>query len=176
MIEIGVVNEPSAGFTAPNAKRLEDMGFDYLLTPDTQNLSSDPYGQLSLAAAATKTIKLGTGVTNPITRDVAVTASALATLQIESNGRAVCGIGRGDSSAAHIGKKQATGEQLAFYANSIRTYIAGGTVDRDGTASAMRWIKPGEVPPVPIDIACTCLLYTSPSPRDRTRSRMPSSA
>ena len=24
--------------------------------------------------------------------------------------------------------------------------------------------------------ACTCLLYTSPSPRDRTRSRMPSSA
>ena len=25
-------------------------------------------------------------------------------------------------------------------------------------------------------IASTCLLYTSPSPRDRTRSRMPSSA
>ena len=24
--------------------------------------------------------------------------------------------------------------------------------------------------------ACSCLLYTSPSPRDRTRSRMPSSA
>ena len=27
-----------------------------------------------------------------------------------------------------------------------------------------------------IDILCSCLLYTSPSPRDRTRSRMPSSA
>ena len=26
------------------------------------------------------------------------------------------------------------------------------------------------------DIGATCLLYTSPSPRDRTRSRMPSSA
>ena len=26
------------------------------------------------------------------------------------------------------------------------------------------------------DINCNCLLYTSPSPRDRTRSRMPSSA
>ena len=25
-------------------------------------------------------------------------------------------------------------------------------------------------------VAYTCLLYTSPSPRDRTRSRMPSSA
>ena len=28
----------------------------------------------------------------------------------------------------------------------------------------------------PVVDACTCLLYTSPSPRDRTRSRMPSSA
>ena len=27
-----------------------------------------------------------------------------------------------------------------------------------------------------IPVALTCLLYTSPSPRDRTRSRMPSSA
>ena len=27
-----------------------------------------------------------------------------------------------------------------------------------------------------IETNCTCLLYTSPSPRDRTRSRMPSSA
>ena len=27
-----------------------------------------------------------------------------------------------------------------------------------------------------VDEATTCLLYTSPSPRDRTRSRMPSSA
>ena len=27
-----------------------------------------------------------------------------------------------------------------------------------------------------IDNSCICLLYTSPSPRDRTRSRMPSSA
>ena len=28
----------------------------------------------------------------------------------------------------------------------------------------------------PVDVASVCLLYTSPSPRDRTRSRMPSSA
>ena len=28
----------------------------------------------------------------------------------------------------------------------------------------------------PIDLNSACLLYTSPSPRDRTRSRMPSSA
>ena len=27
-----------------------------------------------------------------------------------------------------------------------------------------------------VPVTCACLLYTSPSPRDRTRSRMPSSA
>ena len=32
------------------------------------------------------------------------------------------------------------------------------------------------VPPAALDEAYRCLLYTSPSPRDRTRSRMPSSA
>ena len=33
-----------------------------------------------------------------------------------------------------------------------------------------------EVVKVPVGINMLCLLYTSPSPRDRTRSRMPSSA
>ena len=32
------------------------------------------------------------------------------------------------------------------------------------------------VAPAGVDKPNTCLLYTSPSPRDRTRSRMPSSA
>ena len=38
----------------------------------------------------------------------------------------------------------------------------GGLPDRDGN--------------VTLDACIICLLYTSPSPRDRTRSRMPSSA
>ena len=35
--------------------------------------------------------------------------------------------------------------------------------------------KSGQLREIPL-VALTCLLYTSPSPRDRTRSRMPSSA
>ena len=31
-------------------------------------------------------------------------------------------------------------------------------------------------PEIPVDIYELCLLYTSPSPRDRQKSRMPSSA
>ena len=38
-----------------------------------------------------------------------------------------------------------------------------------GTAPLGGW-------PIAVDEQKACLLYTSPSPRDRTRSRMPSSA
>ena len=55
-------------------------------------------------------------------------------------------------------------------------------------STARHWVaskKPGSIVNIVADIwrgmpgiahTCACLLYTSPSPRDRTRSRMPSSA
>ena len=137
--EFGLVMEASPGYTARLAAEIEAMGFDYLLCPDTQNLAPDPYGQLSLAAQATTTLKLGTGVTNPVTRDPAVTATAVATLQQESGGRAICVIGRGDSSAEHIGIRNATTRQLREGVGLIRSYMRGETIDRNGKESALRW-------------------------------------
>ena len=49
-----------------------------------------------------------------------------------------------------------------------------GEIARRGVIDVLRkGVKDG---PVSIDLFYGCLLYTSPSPRDRTRSRMPSSA
>ena len=155
MREIGIVMEVSPGHTANLAVIIEDMGFDILLCPDTQNLSPEPYGQLSLAAASTTRLKLGTGVTNPLTRDAAVTASAIATLQLESGGRCICGIGRGDSSLAHIGRSNATTAQLKAYIEQVRAYSTGRTVQRGEQSSKLRWLDPDAVVPVPIDVACT---------------------
>lgn len=153
--EFGIVMEASAGYTEMLAREIEAMGFDYLLCPDTQNLAPDPYGQLALASASTDQLHLGTGVTNPVTRDAAVTATALMTLQQESDGRAICVIGRGDSSAAHIGVRNATTRQLREYVETVRAYMRGETVMRGETESALRWLKGEDVAPVPIDIACT---------------------
>ena len=54
-----------------------------------------------------------------------------------------------------------------------------GDVDTSTTVpnsgDLLEWNGTNWVPINPIDVI-TCLLYTSPSPRDRTRSRMPSSA
>jgi 5,10-methylenetetrahydromethanopterin reductase len=153
--EFGLVMEPAPGFTARLAVEVEAMGFDALLCPDTQCLAADPWSQLALAAARTQRIRLSTGVTNPYTRDSSVTASILATLQMESGGRARCAIGRGDSSAAHIGKRQATTAELRRYVEQVRAYLQGDEVTRDTATSRLRWIAPGELPKVPLDIAAT---------------------
>jgi len=153
--EFGVVMEASPGYTGELAAEIEAMGFDYLLCPDTQNLAPDPYGQLSLAAAQTSALRLGTGVTNPVTRDPAVTATAIATLQQQSKGRAICVIGRGDSSAEHIGIKNATTRQLREGVELIQAYMRGETIDRNGKDSALRWLKGENVPAAPVDIAAT---------------------
>ena len=155
MTEFGIVMEASPGYTARLATEIEAMGFDVLLCPDTQNLSPDPFAQLALAAQTTTRLKLGTGVTNPVTRDVAVTATALATLQAESHGRVICGIGRGDSSAAHIGIRNGTTTQLRTFVQRLQAYTRGETIDRNGTASKLRWLDSVSVAPVVVDIACT---------------------
>ena len=154
-MEFGAVMEPSPGYTAPLAAEIEALGFDILLCPDTQNLSPDPIGQLSLASQTTTTLTLGTGVTNPITRDAAVMACALGTLDIESGGRAICGIGRGDSSAAHIGVRSSTTTELRRYIESFRAYVNGEEVERNGKRSKLRWLEGQAARSIAIDVACT---------------------
>jgi 5,10-methylenetetrahydromethanopterin reductase len=93
------------GTAARAAERAEALGWDGLTFTDSQHLAGDPYSALCLAAAATRKLGLATGVTHPGTRHPAVTASAIATVQVESGGRAVLGIGRGDSALAYLGRK-----------------------------------------------------------------------
>ena len=107
----------------------EDAGFDGLLFFDTQNLAPEVYVSLAAAANVTTTLKLGTGVTNPMTRHAAVTASAMATLQTISDGRAYLGIGRGDSSLAHLGYSPSSASTLEAYLIDLQRYLRGENVE-----------------------------------------------
>jgi 5,10-methylenetetrahydromethanopterin reductase len=68
-----------AGRVAAVARQVEQWGFAGLLVADSQNLNADIWVELALAGAATERLLLGPGVTNPVTRHPAVTASAAAT-------------------------------------------------------------------------------------------------
>ena len=80
-----------------------------------------------------------------------------------------------------------------YYSQEIRMYGLVGTLALAYLVSVAPWLQPTAAAPTisqpgreigrvlalvltTLALAYTCLLYTSPSPRDRTRSRMPSSA
>jgi 5,10-methylenetetrahydromethanopterin reductase len=101
---------------------VEDSGFDFMWMPDTPLLAGrwrDVYGHLMCAATATTTLRLGPGVTNPLTRHPVTTASALLTLDEASDGRADLVAGTGYSSAYIIGRQPAT---LATMRQAVRLW------------------------------------------------------
>ena len=154
-MEVGVVLVALPKRAAALARVAEDMGFASLRFPDSQNLAPEVWGQLMLAAAATTRIQLGPGVSNSITRDPALTAGAALSLQVESDGRAVLGIGRGDSSVQRIGKEPDPVARFERYLAMVQTYLSGGSVDRDGFASRLEWLPQVGVAKVPVEVAAT---------------------
>jgi 5,10-methylenetetrahydromethanopterin reductase len=145
MTEFGVVHVPMPNVATEVARRAEAMGFDICLFTDSQRLAGDPFAEACLAARGTSTIRLGTGVTNPVTRSPAVIASAIATLQVESAGRAILGIARGDSAAAHAGRRPASVAEMTAAVHDIRELLVRG----------LTWLEPTRLPPVPVDFACS---------------------
>src|SRR2546430_10088042 len=90
---------------------------------------------------------LGTCFPNPAVRDVPVSASLFATLNLASHGRMELGIGRGDSSRRVLGKKPTTLETLEEFVRVFRNLNARKTVDLDGVPTKFSWAS-GEVPRV----------------------------
>src|ERR1700687_2474730 len=105
MVEFWLGTFPIPGRVTALAEMAEGDGWDGLALTDSQNLGGDTFAGLALAARATQRITLATGATNPATRPPRVTASAIATIQGESAGRAFLGIARGVSVMAYIGRK-----------------------------------------------------------------------
>ncbi|MGI8608889.1 MAG: LLM class flavin-dependent oxidoreductase [Candidatus Dormibacteria bacterium] len=128
------------------AQAAETAGFELLGLGDNQSLWRDVYVSLTLAAHATSAIRLGTCVTNLVTRHPAVTASAIASVNELSDGRAFLGIGPGDSSVLNIGARAARLTDLEEGVRSIRLMLAGDEVPVDGGSMHVGWSKR----PVPI--------------------------
>src|SRR6266545_2104932 len=150
------------------AAAAEAEGWDGQMFMDSQCLARDPYVLMGAWAQTTERIKLSTGVTNTLTRHPAVTAGAAATLHAISGGRAVLGIGRGDSALAYLGRSPARLAQFDRALNNIQALLSGGEIsfaageseeeagslddlslgDRPKT-SRLQWL-PGDLPKVPL--------------------------
>ena len=125
------------------AKQAEAGGFKYGWMFDSHVIWMDPFPLLTLMAANTKTMRLGTCVTNPAVRDVTVASSLFATLNLASHGRMQLGIGRGDSSRRVLGKKPTTIENLEEFVKVFRALNSGEGVDYEGTEARFPWATAG---------------------------------
>ena len=172
MVEVWATGISLPGLAARQAQRAEANGFDGLLLVDSQNLAGDTYVALTSAAAATEHLLVGTGVTNPFTRHPAVTASAIASVHAESGGRALLGIGRGDSALAHLGLAPAPVPLFEAYLALVQRYLRGEEVEFGELAAAgiegvsslglaggpassrLHWL-PRDLPKVPVTVSAT---------------------
>jgi 5,10-methylenetetrahydromethanopterin reductase len=138
----GVVLLPQslAGFE-DLSREVEAHGFDWLGVADSQSVFREMYVALTIAALNTSRVRLGPLVTNPLTRHLVVTASAISTVDELSAGRAALGIGSGDSAITTIGAPPATVAGLEDAVVTLGRLTAGAPVDRGGRRWQVRRSK-----------------------------------
>jgi probable F420-dependent oxidoreductase len=127
-------------------RQAEAAGFQYGWIFDSHILWLEPYPLLALMASNTKHMRLGTCVTNPAVRDLTVTSSLFATLNLISGDRMQLGIGRGDSSRRVLGKKPVGAGDLERAVKTFRDLTAGREIDYEGQPTRISWA--GGPPPV----------------------------
>lgn len=173
MIEFWRAGGSVSGSSAAQARAVEAEGWDGQMFMDSQSLSADPFVLMGAWAVATERLKLCTGVTNPATRHPAVLAANIASVHSLSGGRAVLGLGRGDSALAYLGHAPVTLPAFHDAMRLLQTLLSGGeasfgaqplfadapsadTLALGARPAAMRlkWL-PETLPKVPLDIAAT---------------------
>jgi len=102
-MDFGIICAANVGCRAEVALA-EDRGFTHAWLADSQMVWADVFQCMALCANDTKTIKLGTNVTNPSSRIAPVTACNFATLNVLAPGRVIMGIGTGNTSRRTLGR------------------------------------------------------------------------
>ena len=140
-MEFGFTIKPDHSIerTVALTRQAEAAGFTYGWLFDSHVLWRDPYPLLTVMAQATTTLRLGTCVTNPATREPSVTASSLAVLQELSGGRFDLGIGRGDSARRVLGKAPTTMATLEEAVHVIRALAEGRPIEYEGAVLQLTW-------------------------------------
>ncbi|MCK6210641.1 TIGR03842 family LLM class F420-dependent oxidoreductase [Georgenia sp. EYE_87] len=140
-MDFGVVlqNNPPAARVVDLARLAETHGFSHVWTFDSHLLWQEPFVVYSQILAHTRKVIVGPMVTNPITRDVTVTASAFATLNEMFGNRTVCGIGRGDSAVRVLNGRPATLAQLRDAVHVIRELANARPVEINGSTVRFPW-------------------------------------
>jgi 5,10-methylenetetrahydromethanopterin reductase len=140
------VSAGPAADVADEATRAERLGYDRIGIWDSPALFREPWVTLTATALRTSTVRLGTWVTNPITRHPAVVAAAAATLDELAPGRIYIGIGSGGTGAWNLGLGTATLADFEHYVHALRALLQTGEAEYRGARITMPWAAPRDLP------------------------------
>jgi alkanesulfonate monooxygenase SsuD/methylene tetrahydromethanopterin reductase-like flavin-dependent oxidoreductase (luciferase family) len=143
MVTFGVMFRPgqfALSHVIACMKVAEDVGFANVWFGDSHLIWHEVGPYLTAAAMSTSRMRVGSLVSNPVTRHPTVVASSLATLSQLFDGRAVLGIGRGDSAVRTLGLPPMKLAEFRETLRLIRGLCRGETVDVQGTAITLPWL------------------------------------
>ena len=125
---------------------VEGAGFDGAGILDSQLLCRDTFVTIAMAADHTSGLTLFPAVTNPLTRDASVLASALQSVEELAPGRIKVAIGTGYTSAHTIGRKPATLAEMRACITTLRALLAGETVTFGRTSGRLAYASRRRIP------------------------------
>jgi 5,10-methylenetetrahydromethanopterin reductase len=150
-LSLGISPRQALQDWSAQAAQLESEGVGRIWLIDSQLAMKDVHAGLTLAALNTGTTQLGPGVTNPLTRHPTVTASAMAALSELSDGRALLGLGAGDSAVYGLGWRPARVAQVEQALDFFTAILAG----REATWEGRAYRLPHLAHRVPIHLAAS---------------------
>ena len=127
-------------------RRAETLGYDRFGVWDSPALFREPWTTLASVARDTEQIRLGTWVTNPLSRHPLVTAACAATVDDLAPGRVYIGIGAGGTGVWHLGMGTARLAELEAYVRTVRGLLETGAADWHGHALTLPWAGPRRIP------------------------------
>ncbi|HXG50637.1 MAG TPA: LLM class flavin-dependent oxidoreductase [candidate division Zixibacteria bacterium] len=146
----------TVGESIRRAQLAERLGYEAIFFADSHMNNVDCYQVMAMCAMHTKTIRLGTAVTNMVYRDPTIIANAFATLNEISGGRAIIGIGTGDGPVYSLGR---TATRLADFEKglaAIRDLLHDRGIEvprtRERPGGGRVWLRAGKRP-VPLYIS-----------------------
>jgi 5,10-methylenetetrahydromethanopterin reductase len=131
----------SVAAAVADARLAEDVGFSLVGVADSQSVFREMYVTMALCAQATRRVRIGPSVTNPITRHPAVAASGIATLDEIAPGRAFFGLGSGDSAILNLAERPSTLADLRAYVEAVRALHTRGETTWRGRLARLTWAK-----------------------------------
>src|SRR5947209_9098055 len=118
----------------------ERCGYDMLGVADTPGNAMDPWVAATLLTQCTTRPRLAQCVTNLSSRHPAVSAAAIASLDLLAPGRVVLGIGTGHSGTRNLGLGIGSVAELEEGAGMIRTLLSGRPAQWHGREAHLPWV------------------------------------